>query len=47
MAVVLIEGVLDGYPNGTLTGTCLGWSTYTAMSLTEGTYFLIPEGGSS
>ena len=46
MAVVLIEGVLDGYPNGTLTGVCFGLSTCIAMSLTEGTYFLIPKGGS-
>ena len=46
MDVVLIEGVLNNYPNGTLTGVCFGWSTYIAISLTKGTYFLIPEGGS-
>ena len=46
MAVVIIEDVLDGYPSGTLIGACFGWSTCTAMSLTEGTYFLTPEGGS-
>jgi hypothetical protein len=47
MAVVLTEDVLDGYPSDTLTGTYFGWSTYTAMSLTEGTYFLTYKGRSS
>ena len=46
MAVVLIEDVPDGCPNGTLIGVCCDWSTYTAMSLMEGTCFLTPEGGS-
>jgi hypothetical protein len=45
MAVVLIEGVLDGCPGGTLTVACCGWSTCTAASLLEGTCFLTPEGG--
>jgi len=46
MAVILIEGVLDSCLSGTLIGTCYGWSTYIAISLMEGTYFLTPEGGS-
>jgi hypothetical protein len=46
MAVVLIEDVLDGCPSGTLIGAFFGWSTCVAMSLTEGTCFLTPEGGS-
>ena len=45
MAIVLIEGVPDGCPSGTLTGACFGWSTCIAMSLTEGTYSLTPEVG--
>ena len=44
MAVVLTKDVPDGYPSGTLTDVCCGWSTCIAMSLTEGTYFLTPEG---
>jgi len=44
MAIVLIEGVLDSCPSGTLTGIYCGWSTYIAMSLMEGTYFLTPKG---
>jgi len=47
MAIVLIEDVLDNYPGGILTGAYFGWSTYIAMSLTEGAYFLMPEGRSS
>jgi hypothetical protein len=46
MAVVLTEDVLDSCPSDTLIGACFGWSTYTAISLTEDTYFLTPEGGS-
>ena len=46
MVVVLMEGVLDSCPSGTLIGTCFGWSTYIAISLTEGAYFLTPKGRS-
>jgi hypothetical protein len=46
MAVVLVEGVLDNYPSGTLVRAYCGWSTCIAMSLTEGTCFLTPKGGS-
>ena len=46
MAIVLTEGVPDGRPGGTLVGIYCGRSTYTAMSLTEGTCFLTPKGGS-
>jgi hypothetical protein len=35
MAVVLIEGVLDNYPSGTLVRACYDWSA-----------FLTPKGGS-
>ena len=44
MVIVLTEGVPDGCPDGTLTGACCGWSTCTAMSLTEGACFLTSEG---
>jgi len=47
MAIILTEDVPDNYPSGILIGACFGWSTYTAMSLTEGAYFLIPKGRSS
>jgi len=47
MAVVLTEDVPDNCPGGTLTGTRCGRSTYTAMSVTEGTCFLVTKGGSS
>jgi len=47
MAVVLTEDVPDNYPSGTLIGACFGWSTYIAMSLTEGACFLMPKGRSS
>jgi len=46
MAVILTEDVPDSCPSGTLTGTCFGWPACTAVSLTEGTCFLTPEGGS-
>jgi len=46
MAVVLTEDVLDNCPGGTLTGVRCGRSTCTAMSVTEGTCFLTPKGGS-
>jgi len=44
MAIVLTEDVPDNCPSGTLTGTCFSWSTYIAMSLTEGACFLMPKG---
>jgi hypothetical protein len=46
MAVVVIEGAPDSCPSGALIGAYFSWSTYTAMSLTEGTCFLTPKGGS-
>ena len=45
IAAVLIEHVLDSCPSGTLIGIYFSWSTYIAISLTEGTYFLTPKGG--
>jgi len=46
MAVVLTEDVPDDCPGGILTGAYFGWSTYIAMSLTEGACFLMPKGRS-
>jgi hypothetical protein len=46
IAIVLIEDVLDSCLGGTLIGIYFGWSTYIAISLREGTYFLTPKGGS-
>ena len=46
MAVVLTEDVPDSCPGGTLIGAYFGRSTYIAISLIEGTYFLTPKGGS-
>jgi len=45
-AMVLTEDVPDNCPSGNLTGTRCGRSTYTAMSVTEGTYFLATKRGS-
>ena len=44
MVTVSTADVLDGCPSGTLVRACYCWSTYTAISLIEGTYFLTPEG---
>jgi len=43
MAIVLTEDIPDNCPGGILIGACFGWSTYIAMSLIEGAYFLMPK----
>ena len=44
MATVLTADILDSCPSGTLAGVYCYLSTYTAISLIEGTYFLTPKG---
>ena len=46
MAAVLAKDVPDYYPSRTLIGAYFGWSTYTAISLTEDGCFLTLRGQS-